>query len=609
MPAYSLAYSLQQIFRRAGSIIIATALLCGGFFCLKPAPVGAFEAQATLEHTTVVAGEMTTLAITVTGGKPSNPPEIEQVAGLQIRSSGTSQQIQIINGQFSSSIVYNYSVLALAPGEYTLGPFKLAEKKEEVTTNAVKLTVLPATAPSSPGTGGEEPAAPPPTGGRRGNLFLEVSVPKNRIYLGEKLPVTIILYVGDIRVREVSYPVLETPEFSFAQSGKPVERRRMLDGVTYQVVEFPFTLTAVKTGKFTLGPAELQCSVLTRTRRRSPFPDFFDDFFSDFEYQPVTLQSNTWELEVVPLPAAGQPADFSGGVGRFTLEATANPQEVEAGEPVTVTLTVKGTGNFATLSAPVLRNPDGFKIYDAQKKTAGESGEEQVVFEQVLIPLSANVDRIGSYELSYFDPEAGEYKVARSEAIPLTVTPGSEPAGTTAFTRPGRQAPVYGRDLVFIKGTPGRLRLQAKVFYRQAWYWWLHLLPLGALFAALYYRRRLAMLNSGTPKARALRATAQAGQRLKKAQALLAKGEEERFIDELHTIVREYLGERYNLPAAGMTGEVVTKLQAEGLSEDRLKDIKEFFAAYDFYRFTGRKPAADEIRRLQETAGRILAGG
>ena len=117
------------------------------------------------------------------------------------------------------------------------------------------------------------------------------------------------------------------------------------------------------------------------------------------------------------------------------------------------------------------------------------------------------------------------------------------------------------------------------------------------------------MLNSGTPRARALRATAQAGQRLKKAQALLAKGEEERFIDELHTIVREYLGEKYNLPAAGMTGEVVTKLQAEGLGEDRLKDIKEFFDSYDFYRFTGRKPAADEIRRLQETAGRILAGG
>ena len=602
------AYCLRRIFRRVCGIFFVTALLCGGCFCLIPASAGAFTAQATIEHTTIVVGEMTQLSITVTDGKPSNPPEIEQVAGLQIRNLGTSQQFRIVNGQTSSSFVYNYSVLALEPGEYTLGPFKLTTKKEEVMTNTVTLTVLPASGPSS-GTGGEAPAGSPQTGGRREQLFLEVSVPKNQIYLGEKLPVTISLFVGDLPVREISYPVLDASEFVFAQAGRPVERRRIIDGRAYQVVEFPATLTAVKTGKFTLGPAKLQCSVLTRTRRRSPFPDFFDDFFSDYEYQPVTLQSDTWELEVVPLPTAGQPAGFSGGVGQFELTATANPQEVQAGDPVTVTLTVKGTGNFAALSAPVLRHPDGFKIYDAQRKTSGESGEEVAVFEQVLIPLSEGVDRIGPYELSYFDPVAGEYKTARSEAIPLTVTPGSEPAGATAFTRPGRGAPAYGRDLVFIKGTPGRLHLQAKVFYRQAWYWWLHLLPLGVLFAALYYRRRLAMLSSGTPKARALRATAQAGQRLKKAQALLEKGEEERFIDELHTIVREYLGERYDLPAAGMTGEVVNQLQAEGLSEDSLKDIKEFFEAYDFYRFTGRKPAADEIQRLRETAGRILVGG
>ena len=88
-----------------------------------------------------------------------------------------------------------------------------------------------------------------------------------------------------------------------------------------------------------------------------------------------------------------------------------------------MTPTVKGTGNFAALSAPVLRHPDGFKIYDAQRKTSGESGEGRwPVFEQVLIPLSEGVDRIGPYELSYFDPVA-EYKTARSEAIPLTVTP------------------------------------------------------------------------------------------------------------------------------------------------------------------------------------------
>ena len=62
-------------------------------------------------------------------------------------------------------------------------------------TNTVTLTVLAASRPSF-GTGGDEPASSPQTGGRQEQLFLEVSVPKNRIYLGEKLPVIISLYVG-----------------------------------------------------------------------------------------------------------------------------------------------------------------------------------------------------------------------------------------------------------------------------------------------------------------------------------------------------------------------------------------------------------------------------
>lgn len=607
------AYCFRQILIRACTIFFVTVFICGSFFCFDPAAAGAFTAQVTVEHNPIVVGETTGLSITVSDGRPTNPPEIKQVEGLQIRSLGTSQQFRIVNGQTSSTLVYNYSVLALEPGEYTLGPFKLTAKKEEVLTNAINLTVLPAAGASTAADGGDADGAPQADDGRqKEHLFLEVSVPKTRLYLGEKLPVTISLFVGDIPVREISYPALNQSEFLFAQAGRPVEKRRVIDGLSYQVVEFPATLTAVKAGKFTLGPAELQCAVLARRRTRNPFPDFFDDFFSDYDYQKqqVTLRSNACELEVVPLPQAGKPAAFSGGVGRFNLKVAAAPQEVQAGDPVTVTLTVTGAGNFAALSAPLLYAPDGFKIYEAQKKaSSGENGDEQAVFEQVLIPLSQEVDRIGSYELSYFDPETEEYKIARSAVIPLTVNPNPDLDETAAFARSRGEASSYGRDLVFIKANPGSLRLKTKVFYRQAWFWLLQILPLVALFLTVYYRRRTAMLNSGSPKARALRAAAQAGQKLKKVQTLLEKGEEERFIDELHTIVREYLGERYNLPAAGMTGEVVARLPAEALSEENLKDIKEFFDAYDFYRFTGRKPAGEEIRRLRETAGRILAGG
>lgn len=117
------------------------------------------------------------------------------------------------------------------------------------------------------------------------------------------------------------------------------------------------------------------------------------------------------------------------------------------------------------------------------------------------------------------------------------------------------------------------------------------------------------MLGSTTPKARYIRATTQANQRLKKIEALLTKGDREELLDELHSTVREYLGERFNLPAAGMTGEVVTRLPAESFSEEELQEIADFFQLYDFHRFTGKGLSAAESEKLYALATRIITAG
>ena len=134
------AYSFRRIFRRACGIFFATVLLCGGFFCLMPAAAGAFTAQAALEHTTVVAGEMTTFSITVTDGKPSNPPEIEQVAGLQIRASARRNSSGLSMGKPPPRLHTTTRFWPWNRGVYP-GPVQTGHKEEEATTNAVKLTV------------------------------------------------------------------------------------------------------------------------------------------------------------------------------------------------------------------------------------------------------------------------------------------------------------------------------------------------------------------------------------------------------------------------------------------------------------------------------------
>lgn len=588
---------------------LSVSIIAGSLLILSSTPAVALSAQATIEANEISVGETVRLYISVTGGKPAGPPEIEQPDGLQIRFLGTSQQYQLVNGRYSSEVTYTYSALAIKAGEYTLGPYKLMVNRKEILTNRINLTVTGGSSPP-PATGGDndDNGGDSGTSGRKRTnerLFLEVNLPKTKVFLGEKIPVTIRLFVGDITVRDVTYPVLNQSEVIFGKTGQPVEKRMIINGLPYQVVEFPAELVAIKAGRFKLGPVELECAVLTRNRT----PDPFADFFGEYEKRPVTLKSETVEMEALPLPKSGQPAGFSGGVGHFDLAVSVSPTEVRAGDPVTVTLTVTGSGNLSSISAPRLTETGGFKVYETQRKVPAGNEEtgEQVVFEQVLIPLAQDSNRIGPYHFSYFDPEQAKYRTITSEVIPITVKPNPDFASAAVSASPEGGERQYGRDLVFIKETPGRLRLKSEKIYNKIWFWLLQTLPVILLILAVYYRRRTELLNSETPKARALRAASKAGKMLKRTEVLLEKGDWERFLDELHSTIREYLGERFNLPAAGMTGKVVEKLKDEGLAEETLKKITDFFALYDFYRFTGAGLTAEDARKLRDLAGEILA--
>jgi len=95
------------------------------------------------------------------------------------------------------------------------------------------------------------------------------------------------------------------------------------------------------------------------------------------------------------LPLEGKPDNFAGLVGEYRIAAGASPTEVNLGDPITLTITL-------TASSQAL---------------AGEI---------TLPPLSSQKDlaegfKIPAIELVYFDTGIGEYRVARSEPIPITV--------------------------------------------------------------------------------------------------------------------------------------------------------------------------------------------
>ena len=568
------------------------ALLVGGLI-LMPTILRAqtFSAKATLDTSSISTGESVRLDITVKGTGLANKPVIEDVDGLEINSLGRSTRVNFVNGEYTALTTYTYEIIGLKPGSYTLGPFEMKIKNERSTTNSVTLQV-------SGSVNREEAITPSPKDSSPlgDKLFMEMEVGKTRLYLGEKTPVKIRVYYSEINIDEISYPTIGQSEFVLDQMNKPGQRKTTINGRPYRVVEFSTNLSPIKTGKFILGPAQLECSVLIRRQT-------FDSFFSRYRKYPLEIESNQLDINVLPLPP-GRPADFSGGIGRFRLKVTGQPTEVLQGEPITISMVVTGEGNLQMLTSPQLSNAKGLKVYNVQKRNSNPGQTGQVHFEQVVIPTDPKVGRIGPFHLSYFDPVQGKYRKATAAAFPVKVNPNPN-FKSVLFGDAEESGVDYGKDLVYIKERLGKLKHRDEQIIYQSWFWWLQLIPLAALVSVFGYRKYRLALLSDSPWSRGIRAGKRAaGQMAKVKLSLLERPEDT--LEKLHLIVREYLGEKYGLTTAGMTGGVVEQIAVNGIDPETLQALKDFFDQYDYYRFTGNKIDSTEAGLLWEKVDRII---
>ena len=147
----------------------------------------------------------------------------------------------------------------------------------------------------------------------------------------------------------------------------------------------------------------------------------------------VAVESKPAQIEVSALPKEGRPDDFSGAVGKFTMEATVSPKKAGAGEPVTLRAIVAGQGNLEAMGAPTLTSDEGWRSYPPSDKlqsvdATGFTGEK--VFE---FPIIARQDQTQTPGLtfSYFDPTAAKYLTLTQAPLQVNAKAGT-PASTAA---------------------------------------------------------------------------------------------------------------------------------------------------------------------------------
>ncbi|MCK6553093.1 hypothetical protein L6Q96_00680 [Candidatus Binatia bacterium] len=167
--------------------------------------------------------------------------------------------------------------------------------------------------------------------------------------------------------------------------------------------------------------------------------DIFTEFFAAATTRTVTATSAPVALEVRPLPQPAPPG-FSGAVGHFTLDSQLTPGTVKAGEPVTWSLTLRGTGNWPTgIDLPGRTTPAGTRTLKPKTRTEFAESERftgSVTEELVLIPAEAGELQLDPVRFVYFDPDQGEYVTIQAAVPAIGVQPGPVPAQAQSVAAP-----------------------------------------------------------------------------------------------------------------------------------------------------------------------------
>jgi hypothetical protein len=478
---------------------------------------------AVLNSSEAALGETVRLEIRITGARGAEAPEEIMVDGLEIRRTGTSQRIEMNNLSLTSSVIYDYTVMPLRAGRFTIPPQTIRVGNNSLRTPALTLNVADSGGRSSAGRSARDTQA----ASANNLVFAELIVPSKTAYVGEIVPVQVRMgFDPRVRPRLIEPPEITGQGFTAQKLQQSGENTETISGRLYEVVTFKTAIAAARAGKFEIGPVKAKAQVLVprrqsapRSRPRSPF-DLFDEddpfsdpFFSNpfsqlAERRNVEITSEPVALEVKPLPP-NAPTSFSGAIGNFTMTTDAKPKTVQVGDPITVTTTVSGRGNFDRVNAPVIEDERGWHKYPPSSKfkqddEVGLSGTK--TFEMVLSP-NEKKQTLPLLAFSYFDPVKAQYVTLRSEPISISVQGGAAPsvaaaqAASPAPTATSRSAPPAAaaakpQDILYqLTELPNKAESFAPI-YTQRVFWAAQLIPLFALIGFAGWKIRRARIDN-----------------------------------------------------------------------------------------------------------------
>lgn len=387
------------------------------------------SADLSLDPAQMVEGQTGTLTVAVRGVDATGVPRITAPEGVDVQYVGQSRMMVSIQGKGERHMEFQYQIGVHKRGTFSIGPAIVPTASgQNLTSDTEQLSV----------------GSAPVVAATQGQFTVHTTFTPTRAWQGQ-----VVLFHYGWQARA---PVVSTDWFGLPSDGvvlvrdsSPMHKGYALDdpGGT-GTVWFDDTVAALTTMQ--PGTLHWDAPIARLEVSTGQSPRGFG-LFHRTEQHPV--RGDALDLEILPLPAP--PADFSGLVGDFVLEARVDEAKARVGASLAWTLELVGDG--ATDAFKPMPTPElvGARLYEAAPEARGALNDSTwkgfLTLKRTVVPTREGMLQLPETKVVVFSPAKGEYVTLTAPARQLLVQPGEHgEVALTSFGTPDGEEPAPAED-------------------------------------------------------------------------------------------------------------------------------------------------------------------
>ena len=372
--------------------------------------INAQDLEVSVDRAELARGETLTYTIRIYEQRQGMQLDLTPLTeDFDVLGTRTSSQVRSINGQVESWTDYIVTLFPLTEGELTIPPIEI----NNLQTEPIVISVV---------------NEGPRSNQDNDELFLEIEVNKEALYVQEQLLFTVKLYYTINGIRNPQFTELEMEDTVIQLIGSPNQYEQIIEGVRYGVYEKRYVIFPQRSG-----PLEIP-DILFRGE--------VTDGSSNFVFRNLNTRRVTAFIEGITISVNERPVDaqeFDNWLPVTNLsiseEWSTDVENLSVGDSITRTITLTADGLDGAVLPPFSPETlDGINVYQDPASIERTYVDGSIVGTRVesstLVPVIAGTIEIPEIVIPWWDVSSDELKeaVITAKSIQVSTIEGEIPS-------------------------------------------------------------------------------------------------------------------------------------------------------------------------------------